>query len=813
MNIATAFQSITTGSARRQRSITQLLSLLVASILLPLLTFSALVLWQINEIKRGGAEKEAFHTANQLALNIDRDLRGLTATLTGLASSPALKTNNLQLFYEQASGVAKISGTPILLRDAVTGQQLINTRRPFGALLPSMHEPNVDAAILDTKKPYVSDLLFGPVAQTYVVSVAVPAFRDQGNPLVLIGAGEPRWFAAILADQQFSPDWMTLVCDRTGKIVAQSQELEKSIGQSSDLEIGRDQIAGVAQATLGDGTAVLHGYKMLASGWRVSAYMPLSKIEYPLRNAWLVFLASGGLLLAMALPLTLYFASRITRSIEEVAERAAALEHGAVVPLVSSDVTEINKVGAALNSTSIALRERTRSLAESAARFRLVFEQAAVGFEQIDLDGKWVMLNNRFCELLGYSMDECLALSPAEVTHPEDQLIRAPLLERVLRGDLPSFTMDKRFLRKGREPIWVRSTTSLVHDLDGRPLYFISVVEDITTQQKARAATARLAALVQASNDAIISIATDGTIETWNPGAARLFGHHYTAAVGKTLCLLAPPNRHEELRSLLTRALRGEAFRIETVLYHKDGTALDLAVGVSPILARDDTVAALSVTMEDIRERRQWERQLILLNRELQHRIKNSLAVAQSIANQTMRSSPSPRDFGPAFRGRLQALSAANDLLLQAAWTGSDLREIISLQLTPLLSNPATQLVVTGPSVTLPSNLTVPLGLAFHELGTNALKYGSLSVPNGRIEITWVTAQHEEGQCLLIAWSETGGPSPARSDRKGFGTTLIHRGIPGATVEQAFNSGGMVCTIRLLLAAASKLAPPTSRVS
>lgn len=263
---------------------------------------------------------------------------------------------------------------------------------------------------------------------------------------------------------------------------------------------------------------------------------------------------------------------------------------------------------------------------------------------------------------------------------------------------------------------------------------------------------------------------------------------------------LAPPDRRRVMADLLERGAQGESFRKETVLRRKDGELIDIAVGVSPIFDRDETVAALSVTMEDIRDRRLWENQLIMLNRELQHRVKNSLAVVQSIANQTLRSSPSPAAFHAAFLGRLQSLAAANDLLLQTTWTGGDLRSIIERQIKPMLSSPATQLRRSGPDVMLPAEVTVPLGLALHELATNALKYGSLSATRGTIDIDWTVATDDEGRRqLTLVWSETGGPPAADPTRKGFGSLLINRGVPGAIVDQKFTREGLVCTITLPL--------------
>ena len=793
------------------RSISDLLTMLVLSILLPLLAFSALVLWRITEVEQARAEQEAGMAADTLAQDIDRELRGITATLSGLSTSPALQTQDYKTFYSQADDVARMLGIPLLVREFKTGRQLINTRVAFGAPLPTNPIEELDKSIATTRGPYVSDLIFGSVAQRLLVSVGVPVIVNGEVTAVLLASVEPDRLISIMNEQNPAGNWTFAIADRKGAIIARSVDQAKFFGKVAPNVVQGPAQAGTAQAGVHrvvnlEGVNVLRGYRRTKDGWTVVAFTPVNAVDMPVRQTWLTFVAAGGLILAFALPITLNFARRIARSIREVANHATTLEKGEVVPLAASGVNEVNEVAAILHNASLTLRQRTRSLAESAARFRSAFDQAAVGFEQTDLNGRWIMLNNRFCEMIGYTSEECEKLKPADVTHPEDYFAEGPSREAILRGDIPSFTIEKRFFKKDGSVLRARSTCSLVSDVDGKPLYFVAVVEDVTADYRARAATARLAALVQASNDAIISVTKDGAIETWNPGAEQLFGYALADIAGSDMSALAPEFHRLDIAELLERGQKGEAFRNETVLRRKDGTQIDVAIGVSPILGKDNTVTALLVTMEDIRDRRMWENQLILLNRELQHRVKNSLAVVQSIANQTLRSSPSPAAFHTAFLGRLQALSAANDLLLQTTWTGGDLGSIIERQIMPLLSKPKHQLRKSGPDVALPAELTVPLGLALHELATNALKYGSLSTAKGSIEINWMVTIADGNRTLRLVWSELGGPPAHDPERKGFGSILINRGVPGATVEQKFTANGLVCVMELPLPEIEKVA-------
>jgi PAS domain S-box-containing protein len=797
MKLGEVFQSIREPS--QERSISNLLSRLVASLMIPLLAFSALLLMRFTEAQQERAEQTIAMAAAGLAKDTDREIRGIIAALSGLSSSPALRSGDFATFYDQVSQVAKLIKSPILLQDPKFGQQLLNTRRPYGAPLPDADPSLTIQQVLATKAPYVSDLIFGTVAQRNLIAVAIPVILDGEVRFVLTASVEPERLVEVMSDQPLPDSWTTELSDRKGRIIARSRDLVSQIGQPIlPLEETAGD-SGVQRVRDRDDTLLLRAFRRTDHGWLVAAILPMHVVEGPLRESWLAFLTVGAVMLMLALPLTISFARRIAESIRNVAEAAAALERGEVVPPVKTHVQEASEVATILSTASHSLRERTRLLAESAARFRSAFDQAAVGFEQMGLDGRWVMLNNRFCQMLGYTREECMELSSEVLTHPEDHLVEAPLLARLARGDIPGILIEKRYFKKGGGVVWVRSTTSLVRDLEGAALYYVSIVEDITTGQMARAVTARMAALVQVSNDAILSITPGLLIDTWNPGAERLFGYAEAEILGQRASTLGFAAMEKQLQAFFDRGFEGESFRVETNMRRKDGQLVDVELSVSPIIAKTDQVMALSVTIKDIRERRLWQKQLLLLNRELQHRVKNSLAVVQSIANQTGRSSTTLDGFRTAFQGRLQALAAANDLLLQSAWTGSDLETVINQQMKPLLSESAIQMKKRGVKVALPAELTVPVGLALHELGTNALKYGSLSAATGRIDIAWTIEPRDEHHELVLTWREFGGPAAVQTERRGFGSTLIMRGIPGAIVERRFEPEGLVCKITLTL--------------
>jgi two-component system CheB/CheR fusion protein len=199
----------------------------------------------------------------------------------------------------------------------------------------------------------------------------------------------------------------------------------------------------------------------------------------------------------------------------------------------------------------------------------------------------------------------------------------------------------------------------------------------------------------------------------------------------------------------------------------------------------------------DVTERKRLEERQELLLGELAHRVKNSLAVVQSIAQQTLRHSPSPQEFVRRFEGRLAALAAAHGLLLRSSWRGADLAKLARLQLKPYAGDERVRM--DGPAVILPADLATPFGLVLHELATNAAKHGSLVRPDGRIDLSWTLGDGNDSRRLNVMWEETGGEPPNNSRTNGFGSRLIENGIPNAVVKREFGPSGLRCTIVLEL--------------
>jgi two-component sensor histidine kinase len=168
-------------------------------------------------------------------------------------------------------------------------------------------------------------------------------------------------------------------------------------------------------------------------------------------------------------------------------------------------------------------------------------------------------------------------------------------------------------------------------------------------------------------------------------------------------------------------------------------------------------------------------RQKLLLD-ELNHRVKNTLATVQSLASQTLRSAESPDAFRQTFEARVVALSKAHDLLTTRNWQGAALNEIVAQQLAPYSTVEPARLVLAGEPVALTPRAALTLSMVFHELATNAAKYGALSVPSGRLDVRWKVDRDASGsRVVTLTWQESGGPPVAPPTRRGFGSRLIER--------------------------------------
>jgi PAS domain S-box-containing protein/diguanylate cyclase (GGDEF)-like protein len=265
------------------------------------------------------------------------------------------------------------------------------------------------------------------------------------------------------------------------------------------------------------------------------------------------------------------------------------------------------------------MRRAERAMQESEERFRAAFEQAGVGMALRGMEprqSRWLRVNQKLCDILGYTRDELLQLTSVDITPPEDRDLAIEYNEKLLKGEITSYSREKRYVRKDGRIIWANITLTAVTGPDGRRSHIISVIEDVTERKRVEAERMQLAAIVENSNDAIIGRSLDGTITSWNAGAERLLGYSASEAIGRPMTFVLSPGQPVRTAEINEKVIRGEAVPPhETRRRTKDGRVIDVMSSVSSLRDGEGRVVGSSQILHDITERKLQERKIEKLTR------------------------------------------------------------------------------------------------------------------------------------------------------------------------------------------------------
>jgi two-component system CheB/CheR fusion protein len=358
--------------------------------------------------------------------------------------------------------------------------------------------------------------------------------------------------------------------------------------------------------------------------------------------------------------------------------------------------------------------------------------------------------------------------------------------------------------------IRLRPYRTIEEKIDGVVISFVEVTERRRIEQALRESALALRQekrLVDISRaPTFIWDFDDGGIREWNRGCEELYGYTREEALrSQKEVLLATTVPGSSLAAVKAKLAEEGGWNGEFRQRAKDGREIIVESRLQLESFEDRRLVLESA--RDITERKRSEHRQQLMLGELTHRVNNALALAQSIAHQTMRGSTSVEDFGERFEARLLALARAHSVIIGSEWKGGDLGTLVRNELEPYVSGNPQRFTIDGEMVSLPADLVTSIGFVLHELATNAAKYGSLSQLSGTLNVSWQTSYRNNQRLLAINWHEDGGPKVAPPATTGFGSSLIERGIPNATVKREFRAEGMVCTIELPLPEASENVP------
>ncbi|MGK9171579.1 PAS domain S-box protein [Inquilinus limosus] len=355
-------------------------------------------------------------------------------------------------------------------------------------------------------------------------------------------------------------------------------------------------------------------------------------------------------------------------------------------------------------------------------------------------------------------------------------------MARTLRAKRPILGVETVAERPDRSRVHFIPYPTPLFNAVGRLTGAVNILIDVTERHRAEQAAQRLAGIVESSDDAILSKDLDGTITSWNGGAQHLFGYTAEELIGKPIMILVPLDRYDEEAHILARLRAGERIdHLETVRRRQDGSLVEVSLSVSPVRDASGRIVGASTIVRDITEQRRAQERQAMLLREMNHRVKNLFALASAVVNLSARSSTRADQLVEAVQGRLRALSRAHELTLADIRrakpdTPTSLHALIRTIVSPYEDWAGHRVLLAGPDVTVEGHAVTGLALVFHELATNAAKYGALSDPDGRVEINLGT----EADQLDLDWLERGGPPIEATPRAdGFGARLVDGTIKG----------------------------------
>ncbi|MDP2329588.1 MAG: HWE histidine kinase domain-containing protein, partial [Reyranella sp.] len=272
--------------------------------------------------------------------------------------------------------------------------------------------------------------------------------------------------------------------------------------------------------------------------------------------------------------------------------------------------------------------------------------------------------------------------------------------------------------------------------------------------------------------------APDNPIIFANDAFLALTGYQRPEVLGKNLDFLLAHAADAEGQAALDAEFSGKSESgCELQYRRKDDSTFWVGLFVSPVRDEQGKIVQYFMSFVDLSVRKAQQAQSRTLIDELNHRVKNTLAVVQSIVWQALRSTPDPKVAREAIEARLFALSRSHDLLTREDWKGAGLRQLISDALEPFTGADPDRIGLIGEDVRFPPRTALPLSVVFNELGTNALKYGAWSNATGKVRIEWTTRDGPGGSHLVLQWQETGGPLVTPPSHKGFGSNAIERGL------------------------------------
>jgi PAS domain S-box-containing protein len=416
-----------------------------------------------------------------------------------------------------------------------------------------------------------------------------------------------------------------------------------------------------------------------------------------------------------------------------------------------------------------------------------------VGYWELSLPHMRLSASARGKEIFGRGRSDPLDYADLlAAVHPDDRDRRTELMAEALERHA-DYDSEHRIVRPDGEVRWINVRGRVLPQSGGR---MTGIVMDVTDRHAAFAAVAesegRFRAIADSTPALIWMTDADGAATFANRYFETKFGRSPQEIMGGGWAKLVVPEDLKAYLQAFGKAMETRSdFKHFTRAIDGQGKVLWLRCEGTPRYGPDGEFAGYAGCNVDVTEAMVAQEQQRLLINELNHRVKNTLATVQSIAAQTARRAESPEDFREKFETRLIALSQTHNALTRGGWESAKLSELLAQEFEPYAGQ---QVKTDGPDVDLPPRMAVTLGMVFHELATNAAKYGALSSPDGRVRVSWRTVLGPaDATRLVLQWTEENGPPVRTPSRRGFGSRLIEgsvKGELGGTSRMAFDPEG-----------------------
>lgn len=795
---------------RRLHALRVRLLLLVGGIAIPLLALALGAVWQANRSERARMETRLVEQARAIAASVDGEMKQAEVYLRALASSPSLASGDWLSLYQQAARSTR-SGTFVAILDE-QGRRLLNTYLPVGAggiSLTQTRGVDIVRQALSDDRLTISGILVGDAIGEPAVVAAVGAATRSGQRIVVALIIPSAVLAGSFQVQNLPEDWISAILDADGRVAARSRDGTRFVGTLAVAPV-REALAarpsGLIHArTVENLNASLAVARAPDSGFAAVIAIPEAVFGRSFASMLGPVALIGIALILAAMSIALAASSRILSAVR----RGYAEERS-----LRDEVTE-------------SLRVVDAELQRSERRFQTIADAMPQLVWSTLPDGYHDYFNQRWYEFTGMAPGSTMGEVWNDLLHPDDRERAARRWQHSLDTGEP-YEIEYRFKAADGGYRWFIGRAVPIRDGAGRIERWFGTCTDIHDKKLAEGALVaaqdqlkvRVAELAQekarlerlmisAPNLIFINDLKRGRNAYINPQVFESLGYGPAELTGRPLKalgdLIHPEDRRRvaEFQAQIRRVADGEVREIEYRMRHADGTYRWFLFRETPF-QRDETgeVTQILGTALDIGARKQADERQQMLIRELHHRVKNILATVQAIASATGRSSRSFEAFRDDFAERLVSLGRTHSLLTREAWAGAGLRDILESELAPYLDPADGRVVIEGPSLVIPRDMTVPVGMAIHELTTNAVKYGALSVPEGRVDVTIESDGAVPEPRMSLVWRESGGPPVAPPQRKGFGTLLLNRLLAsqlGGEVAIDYRPEGVVARMDVVL--------------